>query len=396
MKNIISLFTILFFSSQLFAETIKLKITYNGNAVVGHNITVASAGGIRTGTTDSNGELSVSVGSLAHKSIDLNGKKTCDNSEKKWELKGYVTLDDNNFAHVKMEVPLDEMAGEMGLNGNMLAAGWGLLCNDSASNSTSSPSSSNTGVTTNASTTQETKTGNTADPKTRAELLADEKDGLNSSIALQENKIAKKKNSLTEDSDNLSDQEKAMIKLEIEELEIKQELNKIELETVDRELANGSLSKADRTEFMTRKDKAKNTLEANKEKQKTLKMEMKSGGNQGQIKRAEPDATEQTLEENAEVEPTMGAPVPPATPESTPLTDKEISRLKMERSSLKVKLKSLEAELNMKENSLQNKTEKGELDESEISIRRQSIELTKQKIADKELKIKQITEQVGE
>lgn len=116
-----------FLSLSSFAETIKLKITYNGAGVAGHTVVVmAGISAFGQGVTDSGGNVNIKGGSVSSKTISLAGVKITRNGKKEWRISGMVTLDDNNFAHVKM----DEIIAKMDDNkstAKLIAISWGLV-----------------------------------------------------------------------------------------------------------------------------------------------------------------------------------------------------------------------------------------------------------------------------
>jgi len=143
-SKLFSTLALLFISAYTLAETVKLKITHNGKGVDGHTVSVMYGGSVLgSGTTDDGGNVSINVSSLPIKSIDLKGEKTCSNARKSWEVKGYVTLDDNNYAHLKMEEPMTEMAEASGgfMSVSSLANAYGLVCSGSSSSSSDSGNS---------------------------------------------------------------------------------------------------------------------------------------------------------------------------------------------------------------------------------------------------------------
>lgn len=115
------------FSFHSFAETIKLKITYNGAGVAGHTV-VAMAGisAFGQGVTDSGGNVNIKGGSVNSKTISLAGVKVTPNGKKEWRISGMVTLDDNNFAHVKMDEIISKMADDKSIT-KFMAISWGLV-----------------------------------------------------------------------------------------------------------------------------------------------------------------------------------------------------------------------------------------------------------------------------
>lgn len=88
MRRIFTLAVLLVVAITALAETVKLKITYNGNGIEGHTVSVMLGGGVLgSGVTDGNGEVSINVASLPTKSIDLKGEKSCEGAQKAGKLK---------------------------------------------------------------------------------------------------------------------------------------------------------------------------------------------------------------------------------------------------------------------------------------------------------------------
>lgn len=113
-------------TTATFATDIKLKITYNGKGVAGNDITIRVGDAVLgRGTTDNEGNVTISAPSSFPRDIDVYGYVGTPNGEKKWDLKGWVYLDDQNFFHIKMEDVLAEM-GSMGMPTGMIAEAWGL------------------------------------------------------------------------------------------------------------------------------------------------------------------------------------------------------------------------------------------------------------------------------
>jgi hypothetical protein len=108
------------------AQTIKLKITYNGAGVANNKITVKSGDAvIGTGRTDQGGNVSISAHGSFPKLIDVYGDVSTPSEEKTWDVKQYCELDDNNFFHLKMEEVL-ALFSEM-MDPEIIAEAWGLV-----------------------------------------------------------------------------------------------------------------------------------------------------------------------------------------------------------------------------------------------------------------------------
>ncbi|EAY25236.1 hypothetical protein [Microscilla marina] len=114
-------------SFNVFAETIKLKITYNGVGVAGHTvIVVAGAASFGQGVTDGGGNLTINAGTLTSKDIQLAGRKVTHHSRKEWTIAGLITLDNNNFVHVKMDEIIKKLIDGTGTSEKLIAIAWGL------------------------------------------------------------------------------------------------------------------------------------------------------------------------------------------------------------------------------------------------------------------------------
>lgn len=139
MKKQLLVFLLCMLVSAMYATTVKLKITYNDAPVSDCDVTIKQ-GDVALGSdrTNSSGEAEIDVRALAGKAIDVYGVKKSGGDEKKWNVNGMVVLDDNNYAHLKMEVVAKEMADATGLSENQVAVMWGLVLdgnNDSQSKS---------------------------------------------------------------------------------------------------------------------------------------------------------------------------------------------------------------------------------------------------------------------
>lgn len=254
-------------SSFALAETVKLKITYNGNPAVKHTVHVmykdASLG---SGVTDSNGDVSINVSSLPFRNIDLKGEKVCDGSQKKWSVRGWVTLDENNFYHLKMEEPLNEMAGQMGMTTNMLASSWGLVCSGEASTEGERVSTAH---------------GTEHDPgnndgslfsQGQEELMQIRKESLENSITDLENKAIIQQKNLDKEREGLTENEVRLEELEIRKLKERKALKEIELEEQNQKIAHsGTLSRTQRHDYAVRKEDQRAQIDKTSEEIKETK-----------------------------------------------------------------------------------------------------------------------------
>lgn len=105
------------------AVPVKLKITYNGAGVAGNDVTIKHGDiALGSGRTDAGGNVTINASQLLSNSIDVYGSVQTDNGSKTWDVKGWVALDDNNYAELKFE----ELFAEMGIPAGMFAEAWGL------------------------------------------------------------------------------------------------------------------------------------------------------------------------------------------------------------------------------------------------------------------------------
>lgn len=273
----LSAFLFVWSTSQ--AETVKLRITYNGAGVANSEITIKHGdAALGSGRTDGDGNVRISAGMLASKSIDVYGHKTCGGAEKNWDVKGWVVLDDDNFYHLKMEEVVKEMSG-MGMPESMLVSAWGLTasgCNDGGGSSASSEKASTSSSGDNASDGGGSST-NSSSGTTNFDLLREEKlkmqqDGLENEIAMYNNRISKKTVKVEDLEDTGATEieiRRAQIDLEIDKL--RREKKELDLEEIEAKLDGPGLDRARRGEVRDRRDEIKVEIEKYQEEDKKLK-----------------------------------------------------------------------------------------------------------------------------
>src|SRR5690606_11288472 len=138
MKKLISLaisliMSITLVNAQQYGGDVKLKITYKGRPLVGYTIT-GSINNIdigAKGVTDRNGEVKLRTEPLPLPQFDVQGKKTCGNSNFEWEVSGYVYLDYNNYCHLELEYPIKKIAEMSGIDMGILIQSYGFNCEGS-------------------------------------------------------------------------------------------------------------------------------------------------------------------------------------------------------------------------------------------------------------------------
>jgi hypothetical protein len=127
MKNALLLF-LATLSMSAFAQTdVSLKMTYNGNPVCKYEVTIKHGDvAIGQGVTDNNGEVTFSQVMLIASNIDVHAHKQGAASDMSFDMKGYVILDENNHADIKLEDLLKEITSGSGMPESMFAGSWGL------------------------------------------------------------------------------------------------------------------------------------------------------------------------------------------------------------------------------------------------------------------------------
>lgn len=261
-------------SLSILAETVKLKITYNGNGINGHTVYVMLGGSsLGSGVTNSSGEVSINVSSLPSKNIDLKGEKKCEGAQKSWEVKGFVTLDNNNYAHLKMEEPISEMVEASGgfMSESMMVNSYGLVCagsNSSPSTSGNGSSSTSTNESSNSetSTTSSSNSSNTTSPMTKEEMLANQKAGYEAKVSNLDRKIEKKQAKI--DKGDLDSEKQYDFEYDIKEMQVEKKIAQNNLDRVNTEINNGTLTKAERNRFKEANKELKEELKAIKQERK--------------------------------------------------------------------------------------------------------------------------------
>lgn len=261
MKPIFLTLSILFTAILGLAQNdIALKITYNGQAVCKYEITVKAGGGVLgKGVTDDNGEVKFGGVGVKVVDVDVHGYKKTANGEKKFDLQGYVKLDDNGFAHIKMETIVKDAAGDSGFPEGMLAAAWGLTDLDCGG----TKSSGNAGSETKQEEVKaEEEVGNSDYDEdengkmvTQKEALELQEQGFKNEIAMLDRKIAKSETTLAELKAAGGDETDIRIEeLDLQEMKYKRDRKKIALEKVQKTQA-GTLTDAEKTALNQQEDR---------------------------------------------------------------------------------------------------------------------------------------------
>ena len=277
MKTLLAFFLLI--NLSFFAQktmNVDLTITYKGAPLCYWDVTLKHGDvAISKGKTDDQGNVKFSNVGLLSLSVDASGIKKTNNGEKKWDVKGYIQLNDQGVGKFDFE-PLVKDAG---MPASMLEAAWGLTLADCAKGNTSS-SSSNSSSSTPAK--SESSTGTSA-PKeeekeeSAADIAKSTAETLQSTKAMQESKVSNLTSKIAKKTTERSKytaftKEHSALSYEIKDLELDKELTQVKLDKTNAMIAKGNmpLNKSERETFNQRED-------AIKESQSKLEQSKKAG-----------------------------------------------------------------------------------------------------------------------
>lgn len=277
MKSLLAFFLLI--NLSLFAQktmNVDLTITYKGAPLCYWDVTLKHGDvAISKGKTDDQGYVKFSNVGLLSLSVDASGIKKTNNGEKKWDVKGYIQLNDQGVGKFDFE-PLVKDAG---MPVSMLEAAWGLTLADCAKGNTSSSSTNSSSST---PTKSETSTNTTA-PKeeekeeSAADIAKSTAETLQSTKAMQENKVNNLTSKIAKKTTERSKytaftKEHSALSYEIKDLELDKEMTQVKLDKTNAMIAKGNmpLSKSERESFNQRED-------AIKESQSKLEQNKKAG-----------------------------------------------------------------------------------------------------------------------
>jgi hypothetical protein len=279
MKKIIALFLLVNLSiTAQKTMNVDLTITYKGAPLCYWDVTLKHGDvAISKGKTDDQGNVKFSNVGLLSLSVDASGIKKTNNGEKKWDVKGYIQLNDQGVGKFDFE-PLVKDAG---MPASMLEAAWGLTLADCAKGNTSS-SSSNSSSNTPAK--SESSTNSTQAPpkeeekeESAADIAKSTAETLQSTKAMQESKVSNLTNKIAKKTTERSKytaftKEHSALSYEIKDLELDKELTQVKLDKTNAMIAKGNmpLNKSERESFNQRED-------AIKESQSKLEQSKKAG-----------------------------------------------------------------------------------------------------------------------
>jgi hypothetical protein len=279
MKKIIALF--LFVNLSITAQktmNVDLTITYKGAPLCYWDVTLKHGDvAISKGKTDDQGNVKFSNVGLLSLSVDASGIKKTNNGEKKWDVKGYIQLNDQGVGKFDFE-PLVKDAG---MPVSMLEAAWGLTLADCAKGNTSSSSSNSSASSPTKS--ESSTNSNQAPPKeeekeeSAADIAKSSAETLQNTKAMQESKVSNLTSKIAKKTTERSKytaftKEHSALSYEIKDLELDKELTQVKLDKTNAMIAKGNmpLNKSERESFNQRED-------AIKESQSKLEQSKKAG-----------------------------------------------------------------------------------------------------------------------
>ena len=285
---------------------VSLKLTYKGAPMCFWDVTLKHGDvEIGKGKTDDKGFVSFGYVRLLSNSVDASGYKKIPNGDKKWDVKGYITLNGSGHADFDFE----PLVNESGMGG-MLEAAWGLTLNDcskSSDNGSSGSSGDNMGQSNNK---QEEKSDfdkqfeaqKAQQQADREQAQADwesgktQAEGLQNSKAMQENKIASANNKIKILNDKLAKttpgtKEYSELQYEIRETELDRDMAQVKLDKTNRMIAKGNtpLTKAEKEDLSMREDMIKDEMESLKAAKKSGVMYGQNAGSSVPTETKQPD-----------------------------------------------------------------------------------------------------------
>lgn len=348
---------------QLFATAgVDLRITYNNQAVCRYEITVKAGGAtIGKGVTNDNGEVAISAPE-GIKDVDVFGYKKTANGEKKFDIQGYVKLDDKGFAHIKMEQLVKEMSSDSGFPESLMASAWGLTDLDCGVKANTSKTESKPAATQDEpKENEESDEFGGDDAVSESELEQDplllQEQGLKNEIANLERKIEKQKAEVNKLKAAAADERQIKVKeLEIEEMKLKRERKAVALER-NQKKQKGPLSPAD-TKLYDEREKSLESREddikaSRKEIEAQVKSDKKAAKEEAQGDGGSPDSERSAEERRAEAK-------------------------------LKVEIASVKTQISLKESALERARKKPDTSKAELAEKENELNELKAKLTNLE------------
>jgi hypothetical protein len=297
----LALFFFLVFGLSLSAQKtldVKLILKYRNNPLCNWDVTIKHGDAtIAKSKSNEKGEVTFKNATVYSLSIDAYGYKAFQGGDKKWDVKGYIQLNEQGFASFDFE----PLVKETGMPASMLEAAWGLTISD-CGQVASTPKSEEKSTTASPTKTEEKKTVEEVEEEKYSveDMQQDMKAGMDNMKLMQENKIANlnskiEKKTVQRNGLDAKSKEYSKLSYEIKDLELEREISKIKLEKVNLQISKGykPLNKTEKVPLDDRED-------ALSEEQKLLKKKEKEGyfyGTSELIESSKPKAQEESQAE---------------------------------------------------------------------------------------------------
>jgi hypothetical protein len=297
----LALFFFLVFGLSLSAQKtldVKLILKYRNNPLCNWDVTIKHGDAtIAKSKSNEKGEVTFKNATVYSLSIDAYGYKAFQGGDKKWDVKGYIQLNEQGFASFDFE----PLVKETGMPASMLEAAWGLTISDCGQVASTSKSEEKS-TTASPTKTEEKKTVEEVEEEKYSveDMQQDMKAGMDNMKLMQENKIANlnskiEKKTVQRNGLDAKSKEYSKLSYEIKDLELEREISKIKLEKVNLQISKGykPLNKTEKVPLDDRED-------ALSEEQKLLKKKEKEGyfyGTSELIESSKPKAQEESQAE---------------------------------------------------------------------------------------------------
>lgn len=234
MKTIFTAFVFFISYATVFSADVSVRFVYNNAPLCNWEVTIKNGNAtVAKGTTDQEGWLRLSGVSLRSKDINADGIKKTANGDKKWNVNGYIKLDEQNTAEFDFEPVVKEAAQDSGMPISMFEGSWGLTLNDCGGTQ---------GTSTSITTSTTVREGHTdSPPAVTGNVNAsvsfgkdDERKGIEEDIVRTAAKLQKSTLDLESAADNL---DVKLYEAEVEEHESRLAWLQLELQVIDKELA---------------------------------------------------------------------------------------------------------------------------------------------------------------
>lgn len=246
------------------AQDVKLKITYKNSPLCNWEVTLKHGDvQLAKATSDKNGIVTFPGANPLNKSVDAFGYKAHQGGDKKWDVKGHIKLDDDNFYHLDFEPLLKDAVSGSGMPASMFESAWGLNLNDCGQ-----VVSTNGNASTNPVEQPKEKVEEAVNPAIQA--AQQRKAGFQNEVNSLDKNIPKKEKELADAK--AAGQETAILEADIKEMKAKREHRLAAIAVADAEIAGNKPS----TDAVQKEKDARAKFDVAKDERKALEKEAKA------------------------------------------------------------------------------------------------------------------------